>query len=331
MLKRISILLLTILMVAPAMAQPEERCECMFAPRKGQFEIDLVLGQSQFFNDTYGLYYLLPKADGSSIGIGSNAEAGFTGNEPVSGLGNEYISADLSTYVLNLSNISENNLSNIFGLQGRYFVAHRWDVNFLASYNLNMTPSKDFIEPEGSFDIDEMSAASFKTQDVSYTPAKVGIGDIYGSKAIQGAVTNSLYTQIGSNYYFPTRNERINPYVGVFGSFKMARIEAYYPYTGEMVESDIYDVNTAEDLQYEEISVYRASQRAGQVLGFGGGLTAGIQYSVLPGLILGFEVSPVSAQYSLIHLQVAGQDPYYAKNYNLRAFALPQFKLGFRF
>ena len=314
------------------MAQPEESCECMFAPKKGQFEIDLVMGQSQFFNDSYGLYYLLPKADGSSIGIGSNASAGFTGDEPVSGLGNEYISADLSTYVLNLSSISENNLSNVIGLQGRYFVANRWDINFLASYNLNMTPSKDFIEPEGSFNIDDMSDdKSFSHPDISYTPAKVGIGDIYGSKAIQGSVANSLYTQIGSNFYFPTRNERINPYVGVFGAFKMARIEAYYPYTGEMVESDVFDSKLQDDLQYEEISVYRASQRAGQVLGFGAGLTAGFQYSVLPGLIVGFEVQPVAMQYSLIHLQVAGQDPYYAKNYNLRAFALPQLKVGFRF
>lgn len=331
MLKRISILLLTILMAAPVMAQPEERCECMFAPKKGQFEIDLVMGQSQFFNDSYGLYYLLPKADGSAIGIGSNASAEMKGYEPISGMGNEYISADLSTYVLNLSSISENNLSNIIGLQGRYFVANRWDVNFMASYNMNMTPSKDFIEPEGSFDIDAMSSEAFKNPDISYTPAKVGVGDIYGSKAIQGAVTNSLYTQIGTNFYFPTRNERINPYIGVFGAFKMARIEAYYPYTGEMLLSDIYDSKIQDDLKYEEISVYRASQRAGQVLGFGAGLTAGFQYSVLPGLILGFEVQPVAMQYSLIHLQVAGQDPYFAKNYNLRAFALPQLKVGFRF
>ncbi len=308
----------------------------MFAPRKGQFEIDLVLGTSQFFNDQNGLYYLLPKADGSSIGLGLNTPADLKGYEPISGLGNEYISGDYSTYVLNLSSISENNLSNIVGLQARYFIANRWDINLQAAYNMNLTPAKDFIEPEGSFDIDEMSGVDFKDIDVTYTPAKVGIGDIYGSKAIQGAVTNSLYTQLGSNYYFATRNERINPYIGLFGSFKLARIETYYPYTGEMIRSDIYtEADKAKGLQdqayFEDIQTYRAAQRGSQVLGFGAGITAGVQYSILPGLILGFEVAPVAYQYSLIHLQLQGQDSYYAMNHNLRAFALPQVKLGFRF
>ena len=40
---------------------------------------------------------------------------------------------------------------------------------------------------------------------------------------------------------------------------------------------------------------------------------------------------PVCYQYTLLHLQVGGQDPYYATNHNLRAFAFPQLTLGFRF
>jgi hypothetical protein len=39
----------------------------------------------------------------------------------------------------------------------------------------------------------------------------------------------------------------------------------------------------------------------------------------------------VCYQYTLLHLQVGGQDPYYATNHNLRAFAFPQLTFGFRF
>lgn len=333
MLKKLSILLLTILMVVPAMAQPKESCECMFAPKKGQWQIDLVLGQGQFFNDAIGLYYLLPNEDGSSTGISLTQIFPNVYEGEIMGLGNSYISADLSTYVLNIGSLNANSLVNIAGLQGRYFISNRWDINLMAAYNVNMQPSKDFIEGQYS-----QLSVDARHLDVSNTKVLVGVGDIYAQKAILGAVTNSLMAQVGSNFYFNVKNPRINPYIGVFGQFKMARIESYYPYTGQVVE-DITNwavtesgvgVSLSSGLEYEDIAIYR-TQRAGQVLGFGAGITAGVSYAVAEGLILGFEVAPVAYQYSLMHLQVAGQDAYFAMNHNIRAFTYPQLKLGIRF
>ena len=51
----------------------------------------------------------------------------------------------------------------------------------------------------------------------------------------------------------------------------------------------------------------------------------------MEGLFIGAEVAPVCYQYTLLHLQIAGQDPYYAMNHNLRAFAYPQLTIGVRF
>jgi hypothetical protein len=51
----------------------------------------------------------------------------------------------------------------------------------------------------------------------------------------------------------------------------------------------------------------------------------------MEGLFVGIEVAPVCYQYTLLHLEVGGQDPYYASNHNLRAFAFPQLTFGFRF
>lgn len=322
----------------------------MFAPQKGQWQIDLTLGQGQFFNDVQGLYYLLPSADGSPIGLGLNILG--LGNQEILGLGNDNISADLSTYVLNIGSLNVNSLVNIVGLQARYFVADRWDLNILGAYNVNMQPRKDFIEgaftDDGNLNVDHI--------DPSQVNVRVGVGDIYAHKAILGAVTHSLMTQIGSNFYFNTKNPRINPYIGVIGQFKLARIEAYYPYTGQTVQDDtnfggttgngpqVPAINdplgqnpnwnqpsTGSGAQFDDIALHRAALRGSQVFGFGGGLTAGVSYSLAPGLILSFEVAPVLYQYSLLHLQVQGQDAYFAMNHNIRAFAYPQLKLGIRF
>ena len=155
-------------------------------------------------------------------------------------------------------------------------------------------------------------------------------GDIYAQKAILGAVTNRLMVQIGAEYYFNTKNPRIFPYLGVFGQFKMARIESFYPYTGQMVETDYQAGEGYPDMKYEEVDIYRTG-RAGQALGFGGGINFGVEYVLMEGLFIGAEVAPVCYQYTLLHLNVNGQDPYYASNHNLRAFAFPQLTIGVQF
>ena len=164
----------------------------------------------------------------------------------------------------------------------------------------------------------------------SVTPATVAPGDDYAQKAILGAVTNRLMVQLGTEYYFNTKNERIFPYLGVFGQFKMARIESFYPYTGQYMPTDYPAGEGYPDMANEEVDLYRTS-RGGQALGFGGGINFGVEYALMEGLFVGIEVAPVCYQYTLLHLEVGGQDPYYASNHNLRAFAFPQLTFGFRF
>lgn len=122
MLKKLSILLLTIFVVVPALAQPEESCECMFAPKAGQWQIDLTLGQGQFYGNFggQGNYFLLPNADGTSIGISQ-----FTQDEQ----SKAHVSADLTNSVFNIGSLNWNSLANIVGLQARYFITDRFDIN----------------------------------------------------------------------------------------------------------------------------------------------------------------------------------------------------------
>ena len=319
MLKRLSILIMTILLVVPAMAQPKEGCECVFAPKAGQVQFQLNVGTGQFFNDMTGLYYMLPDEDGTAMGIGSDKNTLEPGT-----YGNAYISGDLSNLLVNQGSLNFMTRNYMVGM--KVFVTDHINLNLSGAYMLNLQPKKDFIEGE-AFDI---AGLNVKDYDVSETPATVGVGDIYASKAILGAVTNKLMVQLGGEYYFNTRNERIFPYIGVFGQFKMARIESIYPYTGQYVSTDLPDGEGYPDMNYEEVDMYRTS-RGGQALGFGGGINIGVEYALMEGLFVGIEVAPVCYQYTLLHLQVGGQDPYYAMNHNLRAFAFPQLTFGFRF
>ena len=310
---------MTILLVVPAMAQPKEGCECVFAPKAGQVQFQLNVGTGQFFNDMTGLYYMLPDEDGTAMGMGSDRNTLEPGT-----FGNAYISGDLSTLLTNSG--SMNFMTRNYTVGMKVFVSDHININLSGAYMLNMQPKKDFIEGE-SYQIDDLN---IKDYDVSITDATVGVGDIYASKAILGAVTNKLMVQLGTEYYFNTRNERIFPYIGVFGQFKMARIESLYPSTGQYIPTDYPAGEGYPDMANEEVDMYRAS-RGGQALGFGGGINIGVEYALMEGLFVGVEVAPVCYQYTLLHLQVGGQDPYYATNHNLRAFAFPQLTLGFRF
>ena len=325
MLKKLSIILLTIFMVVSAMAQPEESCECMFAPRAGQWEFDLVMGQNQFFGNEARLSTtLLPNSYGEALGstIGTSVKDDAA-----------YLTTDL-TKTINIGFLNTNNLANMIGVQARYFLTNRIDLNFMGAYNVNIQPGKDFVE--GTV----YGLASSNTENVGFHPetGKYDVGDVFAHKAILASVQNAAIGQLGSNYYFTVPNERINPYIGIYGQVKWARINAFYPaYTGQTVIVDeITDENANSGItdHYGEnlpIETFREFGRAGQMLGFGGGLAFGVQYSLMEGLILGLEFSPVLYQYTLIHLQINGQTPYYASNHNVSVFKYPQLKLGFRF
>jgi hypothetical protein len=229
----------------------------VFAPKAGQFQFQLNVGTGQFFNDMTGLYYMLPDEDGTAIGIGSDANTLEPGT-----FGNAYISGDLSTLLTNTGSL--NFMTRNWSVGMKLFLTDHININLSGAYILNMQPSKPFQEGE-RYDI---AGLNFKDYDISVTPATVAPGDDYAQKAILGAVTNRLMVQLGTEYYFNTKNERIFPYLGVFGQFKMARIESFYPYTGQYMPTDYPAGEGYPDMANEEVDLYRTS-RGGQALGFG--------------------------------------------------------------
>ncbi|MCD8177255.1 MAG: hypothetical protein LUE98_07475 [Tannerellaceae bacterium] len=284
MIRRLYTLLILLCSTAPLLAQSYSNRDDVFAPKKGQWQVSVVLGSGKFYNEETN-YYLLPQYSntGGEIGLpnGSGENSGNFGS------------------YLNLGSLNNNNLVNIAGIQGKYFISDRWDINVMFSMNVNITPKKDFVE--GEFMVDDLVIPS--------------------QKYINAQMTNNWMTTIGSNYYFKTANERINPYLGGALGFQMARIETNQPYTGEE-----YDDDEAVPMQ-----VYIASGKAGQMYGFKVAAVAGIEYTITKGLLLGFELHPLAYRYDLIQLCPKGFDCYNAGHHNLKIFEMPVLKLGMRF
>ena len=181
---------------APSMAQHYSSSDdASFAPKKGQWQVSVLLGSGKFFNENTS--YLLPKFsnDGGVVGL------------PNGGKDN---SGDLNRY-LNIGSLNNNSLVNIAGIEGKYFVSDNWDVNFQFSMNVSLTPKKDYVEGDNSVPDMIIPAQSY----------------------INAQMTNNWYVSVGSNYYFKTCNERIHPYLGGALGFQMARIETTEPYTGD--------------------------------------------------------------------------------------------------
>lgn len=253
----------------------------VYAPKAGEVQASLIIGSSTFFNqDGFSGYdYLLPADDGSSIGFGD-------GNQ----------SADPALF-LNLGNMNGNSIVNMVGIRFGVFVSDHFEVNALFGMNINITPKKDFLE--GDFSVPDMA--------------------IPDQQYIVGKTNHLFHIELGSNYYFLTKKNRVQPYLGIVAGFQMARVEAVYPYTGE--------TNNGGD----PIELTRGSYRAGQAWAIQGGIMAGVDYMVSEGLAIGFEVSPALYQYSMMELHPAGMEVYRAAHHNIKILTMPRLKLAVRF
>lgn len=289
MIKKLCTLLLVALMSAPVLAQTfGSSCDgVVFAPQKGQWQVSLMLGgNSNFYNENTG-YYLLPTHTntGGSIGLPG---------------GSTITSGDL--YGLNINGFNGNSITNIIGVEGKYFLSDCWDINMQFGMNINLTPKKDFVEAETT------------------VPDMI----IPAQKYINAQMTNNWYVSVGMNRYFQVNNPRIHPYLGGSLGYQMARIETTEPYTGDMYSD--------EDLEEGvPVQMYVSGSRAGQMFGIKAAGVAGIEYSLAPGLLLGFQFQPLAYRYDVIQICPKGFDKYNASHHNVKIFDMPVLKLGIRF
>lgn len=214
---------------------------------------------------------------------------------------NNIYSGDLNSY-LNIDGLNGNSLTNILGFEAKYFLSNCWDINVQFSMDINLTPKKDYVEGE-----DMVSDMIIPAQ-----------------KYINAQMTNNWYAAVGTNRYFKVSNPRIHPYLGASVGFQMARIETTEPYTGDTTyDEDIEDGAPSQ--------LYIAGSRAGQMFGVKAAGVAGIEYSIAPGLVFGFQFQPLAYRYDVVQICPTGFDNYNASHHNIKIFDMPVMKLGIRF
>lgn len=292
MLKKLSTLLLLAMMSAPLLAQTISSKKCDGV----MFAPEKGQWQISVFMGGGNKFY--------DEGTSNYLLPTHTNTDGMIGLpnGNTNTSGDLNTY-LNIDGLNNNSLTNILGFEAKYFLSDCWDINMQFSMDINLTPKKDFVE--GDFGVPDM-----------IIPAQ---------KYINAQMTNNWYAAVGTNRYFKVSNPRIHPYLGASVGFQMARIETTEPYTGDSE----YD----EDLDQEGMpsQIYLAGSRAGQMFGVKAAGVAGIEYSVAPGLVLGFQCQPLAYRYDVVQICPTGFDNYNASHHNIKIFDMPVLKLGIRF
>ena len=283
------------LLAVPAMAQKEcdKKCAETFGPKKGQWQVNLVLGNYGGFYNENTSYYLVPSYTNTSGSIGLPN-------------GSTNQSGDLNSY-LNIQGMNGHSLVDLGGIQIKYFFSDCWDVNVTMGLNYSATPKKDFVEG-----------------DYENVPDMI----IPSQKYINAQVTNNWFVTFGTDRYFVTPNPRIQPYLGAAVGFQMGRISVSEPYTGKTYQ-DAEDKN--DDIEGLPEHVYLANGKVGQMFGIKAAAVAGVEYSLMKGLLLGVEFQPLSYRYDVIQICPRGFDKYNCDHHNFKVFDTPMVKVGFRF
>lgn len=280
MIRKLCTILLTVFMAASLMAQPGNSAkDDGYSPKAGQWQVSMVAGNSGFLNEDFNSY-LVPDVSntGGSVGL------------PNSGTD---ASGDLNGY-LNISGFNAG--YKVLGLQGKYFITDHWEVNASFGMNIDLTPSRDYIE--GDSTVPDMVIPEYQY--------------------INAQSTHNWYVTAGASRYFKIRSPRVHPYVGAAFTYQMARLVTSEPYIGE-------------DEFGDDLHLYQSGMNIGLVQYIKGALVAGVEFSLVQGLVVGFEFQPFSYRYDVVQMAPRNYGVFSANHHSIRIFDMPALKLGIRF
>lgn len=222
---------------------------------------------------------------------------------------------------------------NSVGLEFKYFFTPQIAAKVNGSGIISSSPSQDYIEGMYNGSQSYTPASHYSTDDPSGYPNDDIIDDIEMEsdnsrpftpgidlstyEDIEGETRMQFNVDLGVDYYFKTKVERINPYAGMEFNYLYARAEYSTGYEG-----------------FDELGnvILSAGPRLGEVYGFGGSALAGIDYYITQGLFLGVEVKAFSYMYNAKRIFFQeGTEAYDACTHNTMICDQLTFKLGFKF
>ncbi|MDR1673604.1 MAG: hypothetical protein LBS09_09135 [Bacteroidales bacterium] len=212
----------------------------------------------------------------------------------------EVVSDPNPWYNLVISDPNDNSIGNMLGVEYKYLLTEQIALSFVGAGFINNTPWREAVD------------AVREDANNPYSPV---ILPKY--ETIDARLHTRVVASLGGQYYFKVGNDRIHPYGGAQFTFQFASLSAQSTYSGiENLDVDAKD----------------AGVRVGQTIGWSPSLVAGIEYSLLPGFIVGFEIKAASFYYSGVQLFAQpGLEAMTAENHDFSFLAQPVFKIGFRF
>lgn len=251
-----------------------------YKPEQGDFSAAVLFGRGNFLNA--GLDFMIPSAPGSDT---------------------DWTVAGTAPYN-NTVEPNSNDVSNIVGVELRYFLADNMALKLSGGGIIRNTPARDNIP--GYIDANAPNA--------TWIPAYA---------AVEAENRMDMNVNLGGEYLFETKNERVFPYVGVTVPFYYSRKSMYDPTIGYISSGTSGDPN---DL------VVDIGTRHVEMIGFGGQLVCGIDYYLMEGLYFGFEVKPASYVYAYnVKMPAPGLEAGEADNHTFSFFSQTFVKVGFGF
>lgn len=197
-----------------------------------------------------------------------------------------------------------NDISNMVGIEGRYFFTDRIAVKLSGGAIFRNTPA--VVNIPGSIDPDAPNSAW-----------------IPHYQAVTQNNSADINISLGGEYHFSTSVKRLFPYVGVTVPFYYARRSQLDPTVGGLFDNIPPDAPT----YIADIGV-----RHVEVRGFGTQVVGGIDYYLAEGFYFGFEIKPVSYVYlGSSKYPAPGLDALNSENGTLSFFTQPFMKVGFKF
>ena len=195
---------------------------------------------------------------------------------------------------------SYNDLTNIIGIEAKYFVSSQIAVRLSASGSFGGSPAQDYVDG-----IDDPTGVYYPG---TYQPS---------FNMFEGRSRMQYFLDLGADYYFSSKYERVCPYVGIQFNSIYNQLEIFDGYRGLDGNGDV-------------IPTY--DTRRGESYSLGGSIVGGIDYYLSEGMFLGIEIKAVSYMYSAKRVfYQTGMEANDVDAHTTSFLAQPVLKLGFRF
>ncbi len=189
-----------------------------------------------------------------------------------------------------------NSATNMIGGEARYFILDNIAVKLGGAAIFRNTP-------------DQPNAPAPNA-------APGSINTIPNYEAVEAENEAYMVVNLGGEYHFKSKYERLFPYVGANFPFHYGRYTAFDPTVTGGTNPTIVDFG----------------DRSVELMAFGVQAAAGVDYYLMDGFFFGFEIKPISFLYAYsTQIPGPGLEERQAETTTLSFFTQPYLKIGFRF